>query len=248
MKIKAIVVEDEQGAANALLSLIAMYAPEIEVVEHVKNVKDAIISLNRNEPDLVFLDMDLKGENGLDLLKAFETKAFEVIITTAYSEYALPAYQFAVTDYLIKPISPSQLKRATSRVLEQLTLKKKALQVDGLYRNIISYPSGSEEIQVQVAQIIRMQASRNYTWIHRENLPAFLVSKNISRLETVVMPFGFLRVHQSHLLNPRFIAAFNKKLRQIELKDGTRIPVAREKAKGMSDIDPNHFLKPKSGK
>jgi len=244
--LRAIIIDDEQGASRSLNSLIQIYASaEIEVVGFAINVTTALESIKREKPDLIFLDMDLKGENGLQVLEYFEKTPCQVIITTAYSEYALPSFQFGVADYLIKPISPAQLKRALARVQDQLLLLAQAKSALKPVLEQILIPFGYSNISVSVNNLIRMQANRNYTWVHVKEDTPILVSKNISKLAELVEPFEFIRVHHSHLVNPIFIQSLNKKSNYIELTEGTIIPVSRERKKSILAMEELIFINKK---
>lgn len=233
MRLKSIIVEDELGAQKTLLGLILLYCPVLEVVAQSTNLVEAKEHIEKYQPDVVLLDMEVKGQSGLNLLDQFDSLPFEVIITTAFARFALPSYDYDVADFLMKPISPSHLKRAVGRVLERYFLKNQENIAQPPV--LVALPLSHEWKNVETNVIVHLSGSRNYTWIHFSDRPAFLVSKTMAVLEKLLEPYGFLRIHHSHLVNPQHIHHWHKTKNQIELKDGQILPVSRAKREIVAD-------------
>lgn len=227
MKLKSIIVEDELGAQKTLLGLIQLYCPVFEVVAQSTNLVEAKEHIEKYQPDVVLLDMEVKGQSGLNLLDQFDSFPFEVIITTAYARFALPSYDYDVADFLMKPISPSHLKRAVGRVLERYFLKNQENVAEPPV--LVALPLSHDWKNVEINAIVRLAGSRNYTWIYFTDRPAILVSKTMAVLEKLLEHHGFLRIHHSHLVNKVHINHWHKRKNQIELKDGDCLPVSRAK-------------------
>lgn len=230
MPLKTVLVDDESAARSTLRSLIQQFLPELELVGEADSVQTAVQIIKQEKPDLVFLDMELKGAHGFTVLEQIDPIAFEVIITTAHSQFALNSYQYGVADYILKPLMPSQLKRAVARVVERHTLQQKALEDDGTDTTIsVSTVEGFRLVPTK--NIIRLEAERNYTWLHIRGEEPLLMSKTLSHFEDQLSPFGFLRIHHSHLINPISIRGFQKTTGELVLEDRTLVPISREKKK-----------------
>ncbi len=124
-KLNAIIVDDERPARKELMFLLKDF-PEITIVGEADNIADAVLQINENKPDIVFLDIQLAGENGFELLEKV-TIDFKVIFVTAFDEYAIKAFEVNATDYLLKPVDPARLKKSLIRILEAL-IKKDLMQ------------------------------------------------------------------------------------------------------------------------
>jgi len=234
MKLTAVLIDDELGALETLNRMLNLYIPIVEVKGKARNVEKGIELIHSQVPDIVFLDMDLNGSHGFKVLEYFDVLPFEVIIISAHADFALESYKFRVVDYLLKPISPGNLKKAVDRVMETVILKRDPEKVIPSIINMeikLSFPQGSKNVNAQF--IVRMEASRNYSQIFFHNEPPITVSKNLSLLEEMVLPFGFIRIHHSHIVNPAFIRTFHKHTNQIEMKDGISLSVSREKKAGV---------------
>jgi two-component system, LytTR family, response regulator len=241
MPIKTLVIDDEMAARKTLRSLAREYTPELEVIGDVDSIAAAINFIHQEPPDLIFLDMQLRQESGLTLLERLKHFDFEVVITTAHSEFAVLSFDFGVIDYLLKPLTPSLLRRAVSRVKERIEHKRlvtveKESEKGKEYTLLINTVDSSRTIDTR--NIIRIEADRNYSWVHvRGELP-FIHSKSLSHFEKQLEPAGFLRVHHSHLINPSSIKGYNKNSTELLLEDRSLIPISREKRKYLASNIP----------
>src|ERR1035437_4787774 len=120
--IKTIIVDDEKPSREALVNYITEYCPDIEIVSECKSIKTAYKSISELKPQLVFLDIEMPNGSGFDLLKMFETIDFKVIFITAFSDYAIQAFRFSATDYLLKPVKVIELIDAVAKVQQELTI------------------------------------------------------------------------------------------------------------------------------
>ena len=117
--VRAVVVDDEKKGRHLLQNVLDKYCPEVEVVGEAENVKSAYALINEQNPDLVFLDIEMPNGNGFDLLKMFESVKFDVIFTTAYGHYAIKAIKYSALDYLLKPIDIDDLRVAVEKVVKK---------------------------------------------------------------------------------------------------------------------------------
>jgi two-component system, LytTR family, response regulator len=236
--IKAMIVDDKTAAIELLRWLIKEHCPEITAVASAVSVAEALPLIDNFEPDILFLDIQLPQETGFDLLAKVKKWNFEVIFTTAYNEYAIQAIRFSALDYLLKPINPNDLKKAVDRFKAK---KESTPGGEELYRNFIrnitqehnrplklALPGVNGIQYVQLEDIIRLQAERNYTRLYFVKGKNFLSSKTLAEYEKILRDSGFIRVHRSHLINPQYIDSYEKQ-GIVKLKDGCEIEVSRRK-------------------
>jgi two-component system LytT family response regulator len=229
MKLKAIIADDEDFARQTLISMIENFAPEVEVVGEASDLEQLKILILQKKPQLLFLDIAMKGENGFQIFQEFEEREFEVVVTSAYDEYALKSFDFGIADYLLKPLSPSAIKRAVARVEKILALQNEEGEMIQLYTS-----DGIKTIQIR--EIVRLYAERNYSWICLSSGEKILSSKNLGFFEEALLGKGFLRIHHSHLVALNRIHLNQKSQGMIVLEDGVSIPVSRDKRKLIPDI------------
>ncbi|MFK7973108.1 MAG: LytR/AlgR family response regulator transcription factor [Bacteroidia bacterium] len=242
--LKALIVEDEINSQELLKELIAEYTEGVEVVGTAQGVKEALEKIGELSPDLLLLDIELADGDGFQVLEQVEDPNFDVIFTTAYNQYAIKAFKFSATDYLLKPVDIEELQRAVARVVEKQQegdqeVSKERLQA--LISNLRNSQKGFKRIVlpttngftvVDPKDIIRCESDRNYTFIFLTDGRKILVSRTIKEYEEMLVDFNFFRVHQSHLINLAFLKNYIRgRGGQVELTDGTVVDVsARKKA------------------
>lgn len=236
MKIRTIIVDDERNARKALANMLEFYCSEVELVGEAGSIDDGINLIEGEKPDLVLLDILLGKNTGFDLLKKLRKINFKLIFVTAHDEYALRAIKMSALDYILKPIKPKELISGINKVSEAIENEEKMkLKVDALVSNtvasnpekkIIINTVGSIYV-LEVKHIVRCESDENYTMIYLSNSPRIMVAKTLKDFEEMLVPYGFFRVHQSHLVNLDFIKSFEKGSGgHILLKDGEKIPVS----------------------
>ncbi|TAE19980.1 MAG: DNA-binding response regulator [Bacteroidetes bacterium] len=214
------IVDDEAGMRNNLkYQLNALNLP-VRLVGEACNVAEGIALLQEQEPDLVFLDVEMPDGKGFDLLKKMPELSAKVIFVTAHNHYAVEA--FAVGKAL-------QAKEKESYQLKINTFLNNMEDISTKYKKIVLKNSDSIFV-VNVSDIIRLEASNNYTTFFVENQPPIMVSKTLKEYEEILTNYGFYRVHQSHLINLNFFARYDKKDGGVVvLKDKTTLPIAAKK-------------------
>jgi two-component system LytT family response regulator len=238
MTIRSIIIDDEPNNVENLRSIINTYCPEIEVVATALNAAEAINAIKSHQPELVFLDIQMPGASGFDVLKAFVAISFEIIFITAYDQYGIQAIKFSALDYLLKPISITEFKQAINKAKEKIGTKKQNHKIDNLLDYIktghrespkIALPTLNEIMYVKVSTIIRCEAADNYTSFYLENNERILVCKTLKEFAELLVPHRFLRTHQSHLVNQHFIKSYLKEDGgTLLLQDQTKIPISRQ--------------------
>ena len=240
--IRAVIVEDEKNSQELLKELVEQYCESVSVVAIAGNVADALEALKIHEPDLIFLDIELPDGDGFQVLENCEKLNFDVIFTTAYNQYAMRAFKFSATDYLLKPVDIEELQAATKRVVEkQQGQKDSADKITALLQNIrtvdkpfkrIVLPTSNGFTVVDPRDIIRCESDRNYTFIFLADKRRILVSRTIKEYDEMLRDFNFFRIHQSHLINLAYLKNYTRgRGGYVELKDGTIVDVsARRKS------------------
>jgi two-component system LytT family response regulator len=233
--LKAIIIEDNHDDRNALRNLLTEFNSEIRLCGEADGVVSGLGLIRAENPNLVFLDIQLADGDGFDLLQRTQDRYFKVIIVTAYDEYAIRAIKFSALDFLLKPVDPTQFKDAIAKVLKDkhdtfLQQKIKALLTNINDFQKIALPSLSTIRFVAIESIMHCKAEANYTWFHFRDQEKILVSKNLKEYDEMLEPFGFFRVHQSHLVNLRFVKEYKKTDGGIVvMEDGQEIYVARRR-------------------
>ena len=231
MAIKTIIIDDERLARNELKKLLQNH-PEIEVIEEAANVDDGIEKIEQYNPELIFLDIQMPGKTGFDLLAEIE-KAPRVIFTTAYDEYAIKAFEVNAFDYLMKPIEPKRLGDAIHKLQEEIAKEKAGL--NGFGRGPLTeidqvfVKDGERCWFVKLGEIRLFESVGNYAKVFfSTNKP--LILKSLNSLEERLDDRMFFRANRKHIINLRWIEKiepyFNGGL-LVELKGGEKIEVSR---------------------
>jgi len=238
--IRAVIIDDEKNNIDNLAGLLKKQALNVEVTGIAKNGDDGIEVILGTRPDLLFLDIQMSGKNGFDVLRALPHHQFEVIFVTAYDQYGIQAVKFAAIDYLLKPINPEELKISIAKVESKLNEKKGNLQLENLLELIKHKDSKKEhklalattkEIRfVNTGDIVRCESSNAYTKFYLVDGKSIMVSKPIFEYEELLNDYDFIRCHQSHLVNKKYIKSLIKEDGgRLLLEDNTQIPVSRSK-------------------
>ena len=242
---RCIIVDDELKAREILCAILEEHCPSMTVVAQASNIEEAENLLNNHQIDVLFLDVEMPGGTGFDLLEKVKSIDFEVIFTTAYDQYAIKAIKFSAIDYLLKPLQVDELKDALSRVTEKRN-GVDALSKDNLLallenvkprnKKKIAIAEGKGMVILSIDQIVRCEADKNYTNIFLQNGQHILSSKNLKEYEDMLRDETFYRVHQSHLINLNFIEKLTKEDgAYLILKDGSQIEVSRRRKSELMD-------------
>jgi len=210
---KVLIIEDEIDARKVLVYLLKFLFPDLQIVGETGSVKEAETLIKTLRPDVVFLDVRLEDGSGFDILNNCSSFDFNIIFTTAYSDFALNAIKFNAIDYLLKPIDPTELKIAVEKVKKikekEIELKKLKNVVEKNLDFRITIKTAEQTFVVPVSSIIRLEADGSYTTlITTEN--KIIASKNIKYFQDILPKEFFLRTHQSHLVNKNSIVRINK--------------------------------------
>ena len=234
---KAIIVDDESHARSLLFNTIKEHCKGIEVIAEAENIKEAVKIINKNNIELVFLDIEMPNENGFALFEYFDKPNFVTIFCTAYSEYAIQAFEVSAVDYLLKPVTISKLQdaiekaiktRGQNQILQNVNILRENISVNQLQK--IALPLSDGLVFIKIEEILYFEADGSYTYVIT-NKEKYLVSKKIKEFhELLINDSRFFRVHRSYLVNIRQIKKYSKKDGATLVFDNNKvIPVAREK-------------------
>ena len=229
--IKAIIVDDERLARNELKKLLEQH-PEIQIVDEASNVDEGVEKIDLLRPDLIFLDIQMPGKTGFDLLAELE-KAPRVIFTTAYDEFALKAFEVNALDYLLKPIDPVRLSDAIQKLRTEIELEQASLM--GTNRGPLTeadqvfVKDGEKCWFVKLSEIRLFESVGNYAKVYfAGNKP--LILKSLNALEDRLDERVFFRANRKHIINLHWIEKiepyFNGGL-LVELRGGEKIEISR---------------------
>jgi two-component system, LytTR family, response regulator len=215
--LKALIVDDEPKARENLQILLHDFVEGVEVVGLCENIAEATEAVRAHAPDVVFLDIQLQRETGFDLLTRLKEINFEVIFTTAYTEYAIKAFKFSAIDYLLKPIDIEELRKAVARV-EKRVSNNMTGRLTQLVQNLrqgsnenykIALPTLDGLVFVKISDILYCEASSNYTQIFTTE-EKYLVSKTLKEYDDLLSDHNFFRIHNSYLININSIKKYVK--------------------------------------
>lgn len=234
--IKAIIVDDEENARLILKNFVSEYCPSVVIIAEADDVKSAVKLINKNEIDLVFLDIEMPNENGFALFDYFNKPTFDTIFCTAYSEFAIKAFEVSATDYLLKPIGLTKLKEAIEKVDVKRLIKNPG-NIEALKENLyqkqikkIGILIGDGIVFMDLNDIFYFEADGSYTTIHHKN-GSDLTVKKIKHFEDLLSnDKRFFRIHRSYLINVSLIKKYSKKEGlTVTYDDRTLLPISREK-------------------
>ena len=233
MILKTIIIDDEPDSIKLLQLQLAQYCPEIEIAGTYTSSVKALPEIERLQPDLIFLDIEMPVMNGFELLEKILHLPFSVIFITAYNQYALKAFRFNAVDYLVKPIDVNDLTEAVAKATKrikpsatQLSLLQKQLRGEPATRIAIPGQQGGISF-IDLNDIIYSEASNNYTKLILSDGTRFLISKTLKDVQEVLEEEQFLRVHRQYIINLNHVKQFNRNEGVLTMANGDHIPIAR---------------------
>lgn len=232
-KIRSVIVEDETAAREALKNYLSKYCPQVEVIGEAQNIKEAVPLLHETLPQLVFLDVEMPFGNAFDVLEACKDLQFETIFVTAFSEYSLKALNQSAAYYLLKPISIEELIVAVNKVQQHIInnelFNRNKIIVENFRETkpekqqvILPTLEGFEVVKME--EIVRLRGNGNFTDIYLSNGSKKMVCRFLKHFSEL-LPFPFIRVHKSHIINVNFVKSYNKG-GFLTLHDATEVEVS----------------------
>jgi two-component system LytT family response regulator len=231
--IQAVVIDDMLLARKALIKDILDTNPHVEIIGEAEDVIGGSKLIKKTDPDLIFLDIHLTDGDGFDILEICHPVRGQVIFTTASDQHAIKAFRFSAIDYLLKPIDPSQLKQAIEKSMVKINGKQPDVSTFRMnYQNPQKLVLHTAEVMkiVDINDIIRLESMGNYTYFYFVGGEKLLITKTLKEYHELLIEHGFLRVHQSHLINLSLLTSYVKSEGgYLLMEDGSRIPVSVRK-------------------
>ena len=205
--INTIIVDDERPARKELIFLLKDI-PEIVIQGDVDNIKDAIELIAEKKPDLVFLDIQLSGENGFDLLKKIPVN-FNVIFVTAYDEFAIKAFDVNASDYLLKPVDPKRLELALKRIKDEPSELNPDVKKFDYHDSIYVKQNNCTARFIEINSIIAISSVANHSKIETLDGNSYVILKTLKQWEAELPEAFFIRIHRSTIVNLKYIVNIN---------------------------------------
>jgi two-component system LytT family response regulator len=233
MMLRTLIVDDEKPSREVLSNYLNEYCPDVEILALCNSVKTAHKAILKYNPQLVFLDIEMPNGNGFDLLKICEPVDFKVIFITAFSEYALKAFRFSATDYLLKPIMVDELIQAVHKVRQDISRETGNINIQKLLENLsvrnaplnqLVIPDSSGFRVINTSEIILCEADGYCTHFYLTNRDKITSSKNLKHYEDLLNAQGFIRVHNSWLANLAHVQAYSNQ-GEIKLSENQKCPL-----------------------
>lgn len=239
---RAVIVDDEQEARTVLRALLQRHAPEVQVVAEASSVAQAIELLKEHKPQLLFLDVQMPGGDGFELLKQLGTWDFDVVFTTGSQHHAIQAIRFSALDYLMKPVLGEELRATIDR--HRAKRGPVADELQQLLHNIaqsdersmkLTLTSGDRSYFVDPAEVVWCEADVNYTNLHLADERRFVSARTLKDYEDMLTPLGFLRTHRSYLVNRMHIDHLDRG-GFVVLRNGMRVEVASRRREEVARV------------
>src|SRR6187551_2772957 len=236
--LKSIIVDDELKSRESLKKMLAAFCQDVEVLDTCQNVAEAVRAIEEFKPDVVFLDVQMQGETGFDLLTTLKNIDFEIIFTTAYSEYALKAIKFSAIDYLLKPIDIDDLQKAVAKIetkqnhsiTSRLTQLIQNLHVGSSENYKLALPTTEGLTFIKINDVMYCKASGSYTEIFMDDGKKHLVSRPLKEYDDLLSSHTFFRIHHSYLINLNCIKSYVRgEGGHVIMNDNSALDVSRRK-------------------
>lgn len=239
MKFQTILIDDEVACTSTLKIELEAYCPDIEVVVSFNDPDEAIVFLQKNQTDIVFLDIEMGIMTGFDLLNKIKNINFEVVFVTAYDNYAVKAFEYCAIDYLVKPILKYRLIEAVEKIKKKrenqtsnalnMSLLQNSLQTIQQQLPTIPIPTTDGLELIRTDEIVYIEADGNYTSIFMKTAKEkYYVSKSLKEIEGLLVGRNFLRTHNSFIVNPLYVKKYVRGAGgYLIMSNGTSVDVSR---------------------
>lgn len=240
--IKAIIIDDEPKARLLLKTILHDYCKDVEVLADCEDLPTGIKAIKKHQPHLVFLDIEMPGHSGLELLDYFNDDEinFSIIFTTAYNEYAIKAFKLSAIDYLLKPLEHNIIIEAVEKYKSRFHHQNNALHLKQFQQNISAKPNADKRIIVPASQnifflkpeeVIMIKAESSYSEIHLIDRSKIIASKNLKHFEEVLADNEhFIRCHKSYIINKQHIKQYSRgDGGSVVLENGLHASISSEK-------------------
>lgn len=248
--ITAILIDDDQNLRSGMKQLLARYAPEIKIIGEADSVANGVEVIDQLQPQVVFLDIQMNDGTGFDILEQLALKngkiSSHIVFITAHEQYAIKAFRFSALDFLLKPVDPDELQKVIEKIKNVLVKNDDYAHIDLLLENIRKKVDNFKRIALsnsdgmhlfEVSDIIRCESEDNYTKFYIKNNKPILISKTLKEYEELLTDHGFVRIHQSHLINLAFLKSYIKKDGgYVVMADNSNLPISQRKRESLQEM------------
>jgi len=242
--IRSIIIDDEKNCVDSLAFDLQKNFPQIELIDTCTSPKQGLMSIRKQKPDLVFLDVQMPWMNGFEMLEMLDEIDFAIIFTTAYDQFAAKAFRLSAIDYLLKPVDVNDLKEAVKKATDKIDQKSGKANIDNLLHNI-NNPEAKQRVAfagregyefIEITSIVYAQAEGAYTHVFLTNKRKLIISKTLSDIEEMLPANQFQRIHHSTLVNLNHVTHFYKTDGgYIVLDSGEKLVVSKSKKEGLME-------------
>ncbi len=251
--ITSIIIDDDSNLRLGLKGLLQLYAPELKIVGEADSVLSGIEIIEKHNPQVVFLDIQLNQGTGFDIIEQLVAKHgainTHIVFITAHEQYAIRAFRFSALDFLLKPVDPIELQKVIKKIKDVLHKQESYAHIDLLLENISKKTDNFRRIALSNSdgvhlfdtnEIIRCESQDNYTKFYIKDNKPILISKTLKEYEELLSNQGFIRIHQSHLINLNFLKSYIKKDGgYIIMADNSKLPISKRKKEQLQEIFKN---------
>lgn len=237
--ISAIIIDDEQDSRETLAAYLSRYCPQVHLLAQCTNISEAKTAIHQHQPQLLFLDIEMPYGNAFDLLEQFDNIHFEIIFVTAFSQYAIQAFNLSAAHYLLKPVDIEELEQAVDKVAHRIQQKDQLSHTQILIDNLKNLQAGNKKLVlplmegfevVRLSEILYCQAADNFSCFYFTNGKKAMICRPLKHYEKTLEVYHFCRVHRSYIVNLEYVKRYLKgKGGTIILENETSIPIAPSK-------------------
>jgi len=235
---KVIIIDDEKKARQLLQVIISENHPDVIICELCEDLASGVRAIKKHQPNLIFLDIEMPGHSGLELLDFFNDDEinFSVVFVTAYNEYAIQAFKLSAIDYILKPVNPKLIADALEKYKKIEFKQSKLLEI--LKQNLnaedekkIAIPSRDNVNYINPRKIMYIKADGAYSVFHLSGGEKYMLSRNLKYVEDMLNSFSYIkRCHKSYIVNTKEIRSHNRSKSELVLSDNSIISLSDEKA------------------
>lgn len=230
--ISCVIIDNEQNCVDTLSAMLkSKFAETVSIVGSTNDSRKAASLIAEVSPNIVFMDVEMPHVTGIQLMHSFAQRNFAVIFTTAHDKYALEALKTEAIDYLLKPISISELGEAIEKASQRLLLMNGGAnkKVNNIPQRLL-LPEKNGLFAANISDIIRIESNSNYSNFFIAGRQKIVVAKTLKEYEEILIPCNFFRIHNSHLINLAYVEYFHSGLEDyVILKNGENIEVSRRR-------------------
>jgi two-component system LytT family response regulator len=245
-KFKALIIDDEENSRSNTINMLKNYCPEIEVVGEAGSGPEGKVKIQELKPHVVFLDINMPGMNGFQMLEGIYNRDFCVVFLTAYSEHGINAVKAGATDYLMKPLMLSELQGAIRKVQQHYESKGGATSKTETDKNLVLINHSKGFNLIDFKDIVWLEANDNYTTLYLNTGKKIVASKTLKEFEAILPTTEFFRSHRSTLINVAYIKEYsNNEGGEVILSDGTHVQISKARVQEFADFIKNRSVSPK---